>query len=137
MGSEEEFSPLLQTHVLNLLGGQPATAGTTCHWGGGGGGHPKSLDFKPISPTALEGDEQDPSVGAWELPDPQAAPGMNEGERQKQRGQAAISSSADDEDKDGQGSAGLGLCANGQASVLRMQCSQRSQDARSQGCEAP
>lgn len=45
---------------------------------------------------------------------------MNKGERWEQRGQAAVSSSADDEDKDGQGSAGLALCANRQASVMRM-----------------
>lgn len=83
MGSEEEFSPLLPTHVLNLLGDsqlwlEPLVTGEVAGWGGGGGGqaqgnltpYPKSLDFKPNSPTALEGDEQDPSVGAWELPDP-------------------------------------------------------------------
>lgn len=60
---------------------------------------------------------------------------MNEGERWEQRGQAAVSSSA--KDKDGQGSAGLALCANRQASVVRMQCGQRNQDARTQGCGAP
>lgn len=79
MGSKEEFSPPLPTHVLNLLGDnqvrlEPLVTGEGA--GGTGTGklqppHTNSLDFKPISPTALEGDEQDPSVGAWELPDSQ------------------------------------------------------------------
>lgn len=62
---------------------------------------------------------------------------MNEGERWEQRGQVAVSSSAKDKDKDGQGSAGLALCANRQASVVRMQCGQRNQDVRTQGCGGP
>ena len=79
MGSEEEFSPPLPTHVLNLLGDSQVRLELLVTGEGAGGTgtgrpHPpthNSLDFKPISPTALKGDEQDPSEGAWELPDPQ------------------------------------------------------------------
>lgn len=79
MGSEEEFSPPLPTHVLNLLEDsqvrlEPLVTGEGAAGTGTGKPHPpthNSLDFKPIRPTELEGDEQDPSAGAWELPDPQ------------------------------------------------------------------
>lgn len=108
MGSEEEFSPPLPTHILNLLGTKPGEMRLEPLPLGRGGGGTGTGKPHPPTPTVLTRSPSAPpprkvmsrrtrlrEPGSFQArSQAPAAPGMNKGERWEQRGQAADSSSA-------------------------------------------